>query len=44
MQAIRDRVPFLAEDRYFAADIEAIKSLVACGHYTSEAATLLPSG
>ena len=44
MGAIRKRVPFYAEDRYFAPDIEAIKSLVAGGHYTAEASGLLPSG
>ena len=44
MAAIRARVPFYSEDRYFAPDIEAIKSLVASGHYTTEAAALLPSG
>ncbi|MEO8203307.1 MAG: histidine ammonia-lyase [Betaproteobacteria bacterium] len=44
MGAIRDRVPFYAEDRYFAPDIEKIKSLVAGGHYAGDAAGLLPSG
>ncbi len=44
MAAIRERVAFYAEDRYFAPDIEAIKGLVARGHYTMEAAGLLPSG
>ena len=44
MAALRARVPFYAEDRYFAPDIEAAKSLVAGGHYTAEAAGLLPSG
>ncbi len=44
MAAIRERVPFYTEDRYFAPDIEAIKALVASGHYTAETVTLLPSG
>ena len=44
MAAIRARVPFYTEDRYFAPDIEAIKSLVTGGHYAPEAAALLPSG
>ncbi len=44
MAAIRERVAFYAEDRYFAPDIEAIKGLVARGHYTAEACGLLPSG
>jgi len=44
MAAIRARVPFYSEDRYFAPDIEAIKALVASGHYTAQAAALLPSG
>jgi histidine ammonia-lyase len=44
MGAIRARVPFYGEDRYFAPDIEAIKILVASGHYTAQAAALLPSG
>ena len=44
MAAIRARVPFYTEDRYFAPDIEAIKTLVAGGYYTAEAAGLLPSG
>jgi histidine ammonia-lyase len=42
-EAIRKRVAFYAEDRYFAPDIEAIKALVASGHYTAEASALLPS-
>src|SRR6185369_8657969 len=44
MAAIRQRVPFYSEDRYFAPDIAAIKALVASGHYTTEAKALLPSG
>lgn len=44
MAAIRERVPFYAEDRYFAPDIEAIKALVTGGFYSPEAAALLPSG
>jgi histidine ammonia-lyase len=44
MAAIRSRVPFYGEDRYFAPDIAAIKALVSSGHYTAEAAALLPSG
>ena len=43
MEAIRKRVAFYSEDRYFAPDIEAIKALVSSGHYTSEAEGLLPS-
>ena len=41
--AIRKLVAFYSEDRYFAPDIEAIKALVAGGHYTEEASALLPS-
>ena len=44
MASIRSRVPFYTEDRYFSPDIEAIKQLVSGGHYTREAAGLLPSG
>ncbi len=44
MAGIRAKVPFYAEDRLFAPDIEAIKRLVAGGSYTREAAGLLPSG
>jgi histidine ammonia-lyase len=43
MAAIRSRVPFYSEDRYFAPDIEAAKALVSDGHYTAEAVGLLPS-
>ena len=44
MGSIRARVPFYTEDRFFAPDIEAIKRLVLEGHYTPDAANLLPSG
>ena len=43
MTALRTRVAFLSEDRYFAPDIEAIKSLVASGVFTADAAGILPS-
>jgi histidine ammonia-lyase len=43
MKAIRIKVPFYAEDRHFAPDIEAIKQLVASGFYTADAGELLPS-
>ena len=42
MHAIRARVPFYAEDRYFAPDIETIKRLVLDGYFSDEAARLLP--
>jgi histidine ammonia-lyase len=42
--AIRARVPFYKEDRFFAPDIEAIRHLVTTGHYRTEASDLLPSG
>jgi histidine ammonia-lyase len=44
MAAIRVRVPFYAGDREFAPDIEAIRQLVTGGHFTAEAARLMPSG
>jgi len=44
MASIRERVPFYAQDRYFAPDIESIKALVTGGHYTTQASGLLPSG
>ena len=42
-EAVRKRVPFYAEDRYFAPDIGAISDLVGSGGLTEEAADLLPS-
>ena len=44
MAAIRARVPFYSEDRYFAPDIEAVKQLVSAGFYTADATAMLPSG
>jgi histidine ammonia-lyase len=41
--AVRKRVPFYAEDRYFAPDIGAISDLVGSGSLTEEVADLLPS-
>jgi histidine ammonia-lyase len=41
--AVRERVAFYAEDRYFAPDIAAISDLVASGGLTEEVADLLPS-
>jgi len=42
-EAVRKRVPFYAEDRYFAPDIGAIGDLVGSGSLTEEVADLLPS-
>ena len=42
-EAVRKRVPFYAEDRYFAPDISAISDLVGSGGLTDEVADLLPS-
>jgi len=42
-EAVRKRVPFYAEDRYFAPDIGAISDLVGSGSLTEEVADLLPS-
>jgi len=41
--AVRKRVAFYAEDRYFAPDISAISDLVGSGGLTDEVADLLPS-
>jgi histidine ammonia-lyase len=41
--AVRERVAFYAEDRYFAPDIGAISDLVGSGGFTEEVADLLPS-
>jgi histidine ammonia-lyase len=41
--AVRKRVAFYAEDRYFAPDIAAISDLVGSGGLTEEVADLLPS-
>jgi histidine ammonia-lyase len=41
--AVRARVAFYAEDRYFAPDIAAISDLVGSGDLTEEVADLLPS-
>ena len=43
MDAIRARVPFYAEDRYFAPDIESIKAMVIGGAFAKEVTGLLPS-
>ena len=43
MNAIRAKVPFYSEDRYFAPDIEAVKQMVINGAYSVGAAGLLPS-
>jgi histidine ammonia-lyase len=43
MREIRSRVPFYAEDRSFAPDIEAMRALVAAGAFNRHAAALLPS-
>jgi histidine ammonia-lyase len=40
---IRAYVPFYGKDRYFAADIEAVKALVVAGRFNAHAAGLLPS-
>jgi histidine ammonia-lyase len=42
-RAVRDRVAFYAEDRYFAPDIAAMSKLVASGELTREIAEILPS-
>jgi histidine ammonia-lyase len=41
--AVRQRVGFYAEDRYFAPDIAAIGELVGSGGLSAEVADLLPS-
>ena len=41
--AVRERVPFYAEDRYFAPDIAAATDLVASGALTAMTGDLLPS-
>jgi histidine ammonia-lyase len=41
---IRSAVPFYAEDRYFAPDIEAAKNLVKSGRFAPLVKHLLPSG
>ena len=41
--AVRDRVAFYAEDRYFAPDIAAMCDFVASGKLTQEISALLPS-
>jgi histidine ammonia-lyase len=41
--AVRKRVAFYAEDRYFAPDIAAMGDLVGSGRLTEEVADLLPS-
>ena len=41
--AVRERVAFFAEDRYFAPDIGATSDLVGSGGLTEEVADLLPS-
>jgi len=41
--AVRQRVAFYAEDRYFAPDIAAIGELVGSGGLNAEVADLLPS-
>ncbi|MGE0874493.1 MAG: aromatic amino acid lyase, partial [Burkholderiales bacterium] len=43
VKEIRACVPFYDKDRYFAADIEAVKALVAAGRFNAHAAGLLPS-
>jgi histidine ammonia-lyase len=40
---VRERVPFYAEDRYFAPDIATIDGLIACGELTALVGDLLPS-
>ncbi|MDP9011070.1 MAG: histidine ammonia-lyase [Pseudomonadota bacterium] len=40
---VRGRVPFYAEDRYFAPDIEAAKDLVKSGRFAALVDRLLPS-
>ncbi|KAB2838372.1 MAG: histidine ammonia-lyase [Burkholderiales bacterium] len=40
---VRRRVPFMAEDRFFAPEIEAMKALVLSGACNDAAADLLPS-
>ncbi len=42
-RAVRHRVAFYAEDRYFAPDIAAMSKLVASGELTREIAEILPS-
>jgi histidine ammonia-lyase len=44
MQEIRARVPFLAQDRYFAPDIAAANALIASGWFRPFLGELLPSG
>jgi histidine ammonia-lyase len=41
--AVRERVAFYAEDRYFAPDIAAMSDFIASGKLTDEIATVLPS-
>ena len=43
LAAVRAAVPFYAEDRFFAPDIEAAKRLVPSGSFRRWAGTLLPS-
>ena len=40
---IRRRVPFMAEDRFFAPEIEAMKQMVLAGAFNDLAADLLPA-
>jgi histidine ammonia-lyase len=41
--AVRERVAFYAEDRYFAPDIAAMSDFIASGKLTEEIAAVLPS-
>jgi histidine ammonia-lyase len=41
--AVRKRVAFYAEDRYFAPDIAAMRDFIASGTLTEEVAAVLPS-
>jgi histidine ammonia-lyase len=41
--AVRERVAFYAEDRYFAPDIAAMSNFIASGTLTEEIAAVLPS-
>ena len=42
-QALRQRVPFLAQDRFMAPDIEAMKQWALHGSWPQAIAQLLPS-
>lgn len=43
LRAVRASVPFYAEDRHFAPDIEAAKRLVTGGAFNRHAEEMLPS-